>query len=238
MNTLVNPEELLRDTKELQEVFAAIAHQWRAPLSQINSIIGSIDNRLYEKKIEDPLITKQLLEIESIAKAMSRSIDDYRGYFQKKNDQMYLHEVIIKSLEYELLKLREEGIDISLEIDKELSFSGDELILKQILITLMENAKDAFVERNIYNPEISMEAFENSDYLAIEIRDNAGGISRSIMRKIFDSDFTTKHRSEGTGLGLFMVKKLMQEKFCGSIDVKNIEGGSCFTLKIPRDKKV
>ena len=237
-NLPLDLDEKLENGKNLKEVFAAIAHQWRAPLSQINSIVGSIDNRLYEQKIDDPFIEKQLLQIEAITKKMSQSVDDYRGYFSKKNEKHFFKELIEKNLKEEFLELEEEGISYSLDIADDALFVGDELLLKQIIVSLVENAKDALLERNVYVPKIMFEAFMDNSFLVIKVADNAGGISKSVMEKIFDSGFTSKHSSEGTGLGLFMVKKILDEKLNASIDVKNVASGACFTLKIPRISKV
>jgi len=238
MNELaIESKKNLDTSKSLQEVFAAIAHQWRAPLSQINSIVGSIDNRLYEQKIDDPFIINQLLQIETITKQMSQSIDDYRGYFSKKNEKHTLKTLLLKSLEYELADLKKVSISFEFRVDDTIEFIGDEQLLKQILVTLVENAKDALLERNIYMPKITLSALEEENILFIKVCDNAGGMSKSIMSKIFEPSFTTKHSSEGTGLGLFMVKKLLDEKLAASIDVKNVADGACFTLTIPRNAK-
>jgi len=233
-NLTLESAENIGETKTLQEVFAAIAHQWRGPLSQINSIVGSIDNRLYEQKIDDPVIAEQLLQIEAITKEMSKSIDDYRGYFSKKNEKHPLKEIFLTGLAYEIEQLKEFGVHFELNVEDELLFIGDENLLKQIVVTLFENAKDALIERNIYRPKIVLEAYDEKEFLFIKVCDNAGGMSKSVVNKIFEPSFTTKHSSEGTGLGLFMVKKLLDEKLGASIEVKNVVDGACFTLKIPK----
>jgi len=236
-NVDLNVKNSLESFETLKEVFAAVAHQWRGPLSQINSIVGSIDNRLYEQNIDDSIIAKQLLQIEAITKEMSQTIDDYRGYFEKKTQKHSLKEIVTQILKHELELLAEDGIEVDIEIDDNIEFIGDELLLKQIIATLLENAKDAHLERNVYKPFILISATSEEDFLFIKICDNAGGISKSVMQKIFEPSFTTKHSSEGTGLGLFMVKKLLNEKLQASIDVKNVESGVCFTLQIPKRKE-
>jgi len=236
-NVDLDVKNSLDSFETLKEVFAAVAHQWRGPLSQINSIVGSIDNRLYEQNIDDPVLQKQLLQIEAITKEMSQTIDDYRGYFEKKNEMHSLKELVNQALKHELDLLAEDGIRVDIEIEEHIEFIGDELLLKQIIATLLENAKDAHLERNVYKPFIVMSAKSDDDFLFMKICDNAGGISKSVMQKIFEPSFTTKHSSEGTGLGLFMVKKLLDEKLQATIDVKNVESGSCFTLQIPKMKE-
>ncbi len=238
-NLSLSFDENLENAKNLQEVFAAIAHQWRAPLSQINSIVGSIDNRLYEQKIDDSFLVEKLLQIEAITKEMSESIDDYRTYFSKNNEKHSLYDLIAKSLVHDIAMIEQKGIVCKIMIDKEIEFIGDKQLFKQIIATLLDNAKDALLERNIYDPSIKIDAYieEEGNFLVCSVCDNAGGISKSVMKKIFEPSFTTKHSSEGTGLGLFMVQKLLDEKMHASIDVKNVESGVCFRLKIPRDRR-
>jgi signal transduction histidine kinase len=220
----------------LEEVFALIAHQWRQPLSEINSIVGTIDNRLYELQQDDSQIAELLLKIETITQQMSKSIDEHRGYFHKKeipsSCQMMLGE-LVKSIEEHLV---EKGISFSWNLDTSVDFAGDIELLKQIIVTLIDNARDALVSRNIYKPIIKLTLEQDNHFFLIKICDNGGGISKSVMRKIFESDFTTKHASEGTGLGLYMAKKLLDEKFYASLVANNVENGVCFTIEIPKDK--
>ncbi len=226
----------LKNSSELQEVFASIAHQWRQPLSQINSIVGAIDNRLYEIGVEDKTLTKQLLEIENIIKNMSESVDDFRGYIgEAKAKSYFLDELIKKALEVTFYTLKEHNIEIIIDIEKSLEFFGDEQLLKQIVITLINNAKDAMISRNVYQPKIHLKAFTESNTLFIKVCDNGGGMSKSVMQKIFEPAFTTKHHSEGTGLGLNMAKKLTQEKLHALLYVKNVDNGVCFTIEFSKD---
>jgi signal transduction histidine kinase len=220
----------------LEEVFALIAHQWRQPLSEINSIVGNIDNRLYELQQEDPQITELLLRIESITQQMSKSIDEHRGYFHKKeipNSCQKMLGDLVKSIEEHLA---EKGISFSWSLDTSVEFTGDVELLKQIIVTLIDNARDALISRNVYKPIIKLTLEQDIHFFLIKICDNGGGISKSIMQKIFEPDFTTKHNSEGTGLGLFMAKKLLDEKFNASLVASNVENGVCFSIEIPKDK--
>jgi len=225
-----------KKTPILEETFAVIAHQWRQPLNEINALVSSIDNQLYAKGIEDAQIEQQLVEIERITRKMSQSIDDFRGYFQQKRDKEYtvslqtLFQEIEKEYKVSLKKL---DISLQVELDKDILFYGDIHILKQILTTLIENAKDALVARNVYQGMMLLRAEQKERELIIELQDNAGGITKSALAKLFEADFTTKHNSEGTGLGLYMVQKLLNEKFEGDIFVKNRDKGVVFSLLLP-----
>lgn len=229
--------EDLTKTKLFEEVFGSIAHQWRQPLSQINSIVGSIDNRLYEKGIEDPFLSEELLKIEKIIKQMSQSIDDYRRYLSDKNDTLTLENFIETIKDAVALKLEQSGIELHLQIIANAYFSVDKKLLKQLIITILDNARDALISRNVYEPSITLKTEIDKEFVIIRICDNAGGISKSVMQKMFDPNFTTKHDSEGTGLGLYMVKKLADEKLNASLEVFNVASGACFTLKLPKGEK-
>lgn len=229
-------EKSLDNVPLLKEVFASIAHQWRGPLSQINSIIGSIDNRLYELNIDDPFITQNLLQVEAITKEMSQSIDDYRGCIGGVKIKSSLQELLVTTIKSVAAGLESNGIALEQALEKSAEFHGDEQLLKQVVITLIDNAKDALVSRNVYKPLIKIMSEADEDSLFIKICDNAGGISKSVRSKIFEADFTTKHNSEGTGLGLFMAKKLLSQKMDAKLSVENKESGACFTIEIPRNE--
>jgi signal transduction histidine kinase len=226
----------VEDSTVLNEVFAIIAHQWRQPLSQINSIVGSIDNRLYEKAVEDEFITEKLLQIEQLTRNMSANIDDFRGYFSQQKSQISINEILQSALGTLKPLFKKQNIELHEELEEALLFNGDDKLLRQIIITLLENAKDALFDRNVYNPKITITSWKDSASLFIKICDNAGGISKSLQEHLFDSDATTKHSSQGSGLGLFMVKNLLNEKLDAEIDVKNIADGACFTIQLPREK--
>ena len=222
--------------KELQETFASIAHQWRQPLSYINSLVGTIDNRLYELGIDDALLTQKLFEIEKLTKEMSQSIDDYRGMLKEQEQRVFLCKLIEEIAQNVAYSLEKEEVSFVWSVDESLSFAGDTQLLKQVIVTLIDNARDALVSRNVYESEIKLSAQELQDSLVIRVCDNAGGMSKSIRSRIFDADFTTKHSSEGTGLGLYMARKLLDEKLGASLSVKNVDRGVCFEIAIPKGK--
>jgi len=186
--------------------------------------------------IDDPLITEQLFQIETITKEMSQSIDDYRAYLGREQTSISLKEVLLSALESVHLDLEANKILLKQDLELSAQLNGDEGLLKQVVVTLLDNARDALVSRNIYKPLISISTEADKDSLFIKICDNAGGMSKSVMSKIFEPDFTTKHSSEGTGLGLFRAKKLLSQRMHATLSVRNVESGVCFTIAIPRNK--
>ena len=113
--------------------------------------------------------------------------------------------------------------------------------LSQVMINLIQNAIDASIQNNIQNKEIFItlieEQISNKKYALLEIKDNAGGIKDENIDKIFEPYFTTKHKSQGTGLGLFMSKMIVEKSLEGEINHKNCDDGSVFTITIYLDEK-
>jgi signal transduction histidine kinase len=229
----MNEEEKLASMKEMMD---NIAHQWRQPLSQINSIVSVIDNRLYELKIEDELINQKLLEIEKLTKYMSDTIDDFKGYFGEKDkkQRFSITALVQEAIDIILPSLQKHNItlDFQKERDYELSTYPNEL--KQIIIVLLNNAKDILTNRNVHYAKIRVRVEAKDESVVIVVCDNGGGMTKSVMKKIFEPYFTTKHKSQGTGLGLYMSKKIIQERFGGSMHVENVRDGVCFCIALPK----
>jgi C4-dicarboxylate-specific signal transduction histidine kinase len=226
-------EEKLASMKEMMD---NIAHQWRQPLSQINSIVSVIDNKLYELDIDDTLLNEKLLEIEKLTKYMSETIDDFKGYFGEEDpkQKFSITTIIHNALDVVLPSLEAHAITIKLINTVEVELNAYPNELKQIIIVLLNNAKDILISRNIHRANITIALNDEKEKLHIIICDNGGGMTKSVMNKIFEPYFTTKHKSQGTGLGLYMSKKIIQERFGGNMRVENIRDGVCFYITLPK----
>ncbi|QOY53993.1 HAMP domain-containing histidine kinase [Candidatus Sulfurimonas marisnigri] len=219
------------------EMMENIAHQWRQPLSQVNSAVLVIDDILYEKKINDSVIEEKLLEIESLTKYMSKTIDDFKDFFNKnkKREKFSLNELIEHSIYIVKGTLKSNNIEVKTYFNEKLVFNGYKNELQQAIITILNNAKFMFVHRNIFKPRITIRAEKIDDYFAITISDNAGGIDAEVISKIFEPYFTTKHKSQGAGLGLYISKMMIEESMNGKLNVKNSNGGACFEIILKAD---
>jgi signal transduction histidine kinase len=219
-----------------QESLEEIAHQWRQPLSQINSIVGVIDRILFEKKIEDTQLEEKLQEIEELTKYMSETIDDFRANATKK-EWTTLKDIVLEAISTVKAILKDHKIELNTKIDDDYDYKCNARQLTQILIVLLNNAKDALLERNVYEPKISVELLYEDGLYSIKVVDNAGGITKSVMKKIFESSYTTKHRSQGSGMGLSLARKIIEEHHKGSLSVRNVEEGSEFCINLPEVKE-
>jgi C4-dicarboxylate-specific signal transduction histidine kinase len=118
----------------------------------------------------------------------------------------------------------------------DLEYNGASSMLSQVILNIFSNAKDILVEKNIKNKIVTITLKKEQNITIIKIKDNAGGVPEEIIDKIFDPYFTTKHQSQGTGIGLYMSSQIIQKHFDGSLSVKNTKDengfGAEFTIKI------
>ena len=105
--------------------------------------------------------------------------------------------------------------------------------LEQVIINIINNSKDILLEKEVENPWVKLELIEEKDKVIITIEDNGGGIPESVLPKIFNPYFTTKHQSQGTGLGLHMSYKIITESLNGKLYVKNAKEGAKFFIELP-----
>jgi len=225
--------------KYIKETMESIAHQWRQPLSQINSTVSIIDKILYDKNIQDPLLEEKLQEIESLTRYMSDTIDDFKNHFVQRSEKEHINLALLirDAISTVESNLKENKIQLSLKIDMENEYECYATQLKQILIVLLTNAKDALLERNTFNAKIRVALEHQDGEYIIKIADNAGGITKSVIEKIFEPYYTTKHKSVGTGIGLYMARKIIIERHDGSLSVKNVGEGTEFSIHLPEVKK-
>ncbi len=221
----------IKDT-EINNIMKEVAHQWKQPLSQINSIVFALDELLYEKGIDDEEINKKLAELELLTQYMSKTID---GFSNKalNNDNIKIVKIndLILELNAMLMQnLKDNSIEFTKEIDETLVYKGDSNELLQAIVVIINNAKDILLERNVYSPKISIAVYKKDSTTIIEITDNGGGMTQKMMQKIFNVDYTTKHVSEGSGIGLNMAKRIIQEDLGGTLNVENYEKGVCFKI--------
>lgn len=216
----------------LGQMIANIAHQWRQPLTELSLAIFNIKKSAQNGSRDD--ILKFYGESKHIIQNMSQTIDDFANFFspnkikhyfdvsQSINEAIGLLENIIND---EMITIKTNFEDI-----KVLGITNE---LTQVIINLINNSKDAFIHNSILIREISISAKKQSSFALIEVSDNAGGISKENIDKIFEPYFTTKHKSRGTGLGLFMSKMICEQGFSGTLDVKSRKKTTVFSIKIP-----
>lgn len=219
------------------EMIENIAHQWRQPLSQINSAVLLVDGLLDQKDVEDEQIEAKLSEIEELTKYMSTTINDFKDFFiqEKKIVSFVLSDVVEKAVKISRSSLKNSQIDLTFTADEEIILNGYPNELQQVILVLINNAKEALINRKTAEPKVLITVNRSEEYFRVTVCDNAGGVEEEFMDKIFDPYFTTKHQSQGTGLGLYISKMIIQDSMHGTLEVQNSEEGACFTILLNTD---
>lgn len=217
-------------TAAIGEMLENIAHQWRQPLSIISTSATGLKFLLEmdpEEKVPKNRVLNVLEDINNYTQYLSNTIEDFRSFF--KGDMTKIERFNIKNTLEKIANLTKDSFMhnfitlVDETPDENIFIENNENILTQALINIYNNAKDALVEYVKDKDKyffISVEIKEDTLYL--HFRDNAGGISKNIMKQIFDPYFTTKHESIGTGLGLYMTYQIITKQIKGSIEVHNV----------------
>lgn len=218
----------------LGQMLANIAHQWRQPLTELSLAMFNIKKSLQNSNEEEFL--KFYGESKHIIKNMSETIDDFANFFNPHKQKHYFN--ITQSIQ-ESVSLLQSVFDDEM-ITLRSNFEDIEVLgitneLTQVIINLINNSKDAFIHNSILIREIGISTKKESSFAVIEFSDNAGGIAKENIEKIFEPYFTTKHKSRGTGLGLFMSRMICEQGFGGTLDVRSKKNTTTFTIKIPLD---
>jgi two-component system, NtrC family, C4-dicarboxylate transport sensor histidine kinase DctB len=221
----------------LGEMISNIAHQWRQPLSELSSImmfirfkynIGALDKETMEKKSK---------EADKVLEYMSHTIDDFRNFFmpKKEKEEFFLLREVETVMNIISSTLSNYNIKIETKIDENIQIKTYLNEYKQVLLNIINNAKDILIEKNIKNPLIQISAYEEETYVVVYIEDNGGGVLVEPKGKIFEPYFTTKEDSNGTGIGLYMSKIIVDKNMKGKLRVRNTQNGAKFAIFIPKD---
>ena len=227
------------------EMIGNIAHQWRQPLSTIST--ASTGTKLQKEMncLSDEDLFSALTSINNSAQYLSKTIDDFRDFFNPSNNKITefnIKDTILKTLNLVKAQFVSKEIEIIQDI-QEYKISTIENELIQVLVNILNNARDALDLAENQRRLIFINAYSKDNTLHLEIQDNAQGIPEDIIDRIFEPYFTTKHQSQGTGIELYMSKEIVEKHLNGKLIVSNKEYvfdgisyvGACFTIGIMDD---
>ena len=224
------------------EMLENIAHQWRQPLSIISASATGIKVQIGFDMIKTEEIIANMDHINNSVQHLSQTIDDFRDFFKsdKKNNQFLINSVFDKTFKLITSQFKTANINIVKNIE-EITLFGLENELIQVLINILNNARDELIKKEKQDRLILIDVVKENSNVEILIKDNAGGISIDILDNVFKSHFTTKQDSSGTGVGLYMSKIIIEEHMNGSISVDNVQftyedtsyNGAQFKIVIP-----
>lgn len=216
----------------LGQMLANIAHQWRQPLTELSLAMFSIKKAMQSDDKDG--VAKFYDESKNIIKNMSNTIDDFTNFFTPQKEKYYFNitDSIKESLGLLDNMINDEVITVKTDFT-DIEVLGVTNELTQVIINLINNSKDAFLSNGILIKEINISSKKSDGFAVIEVQDNAGGIPKENLEKIFEPYFTTKHKSRGTGLGLFMSKMICEQGLNGTMDVSSKKNTTTFSIKIP-----
>ena len=208
---------------QMGEMISMIAHQWRQPLNVLSMLNQSIVIKYNKKKLDEEFIKYFQETSNRQIRNMSQTIDDFRSFFrpQKHDTRFSINEVIKNMLNIITPLFIKNSIEIELEEKEECFAKGHPNEIGQAVINIINNAKDALIENDIEHKYIKITIECEGAEILLSIKDNGGGIPKDIMPTIFDPYFTTKHKSHGTGIGLFMSKRIIEQRFDGILENTN-----------------
>ena len=221
---------------QMGEMIGNIAHQWRQPLSYISTVASSMSLQKEMGILKDEDFFNNIKNIIDKTKYLSETIDTFRNFIEKDKEikKISLNKVISDTINIIGKSLEHENIILNIELKKEYFYNGIQGELSQVLLNLFNNSKDAFHNKDIQDKTINVSVDEKDETIEIIVADNAGGIKDDIISKIFDPYFTTKHKSQGTGIGLYICKDIIEKRHNGKLSAKNYNDGAKFTITLPK----
>ncbi|MFK5976761.1 MAG: ATP-binding protein [Sulfurovum sp.] len=220
------------------EMIGNIAHQWRQPLNQLSLINITLDTLMRKNRLNLELFEKYFEQTNSTIQSMSETINDFRYFFQpdKEISVFTLSSIFDESLKFLKEGLARHSIEIDIEGYSDCEIVGHKNELVQVLLNLVNNSKDAIVLTEKKDGKIWLSVERDKD-IKIKLQDNGGGIEDDIIDKVFEPYFTTKFKEEGTGIGMYMSKMIIEQSMCGKLYIENRDEGVLVTITLPLGDK-
>lgn len=230
--------QLLQQSRlaQMGEMLSMIAHQWRQPLSSIASAANAMSIKMMMGKYQKEYFEEKITDITQYTQHLSQTIDDFRSFSVSDNKlkETTAFETIVEAvLKIVTYPLKSRGITVVKNFEQTMEFHSYSNELKQVILNFIKNSEDVLKEKKIKNPTITFQTLKNEDAFIFRFSDNAGGIDTTILPQIFDPYFTTKSKKNGTGLGLYMSKVIIEEHCGWKLDAYNNDEGAVFEITIP-----
>lgn len=237
INQRLNQEKLLVQQNKLAamgNMLGNIAHQWRQPISEINAILMEVEAISRYGSLSQEHLLKNIRACYEVTEHMSETIIDFQTFFRpsKSKEKFSIAEACKSAMSIINASLKFHEIELNFTINQDSTIYGYRSEFAHAILNILSNAKDVLIERKITNPRIWMKIQSGKLYTLIRIEDNGGGIHIKNIEKIFEPYFTTKHAKQGTGIGLYMTKMIIENNMQGIINVENSLQGALFTIKV------
>ena len=221
------------------EMISMIAHQWRQPISVISMDANNVLVDIELENVNNDSLKNDVSDIIKQTKYLSQTIDDFRDFFKpsKIKDEVLVSDVFTEAFSVISKSLENNNIEVvnNFQTQTKLFIFSRELL--QVFLNILKNAKEALLENREESRAIVNKIFEDSDSIIISMCDNGGGVKEEILQKIFEPYFTTKDTKNGTGLGLYMSKTIIEKHLKGAIVAFNQDEGVCFEIRLPKEER-
>ena len=239
LTELKEKEELLfqkAKMADMGEMIGNIAHQWRQPLAIINSIVGILKEKNAREILASSELGEKLKDVEVNVQYMSNTINDFMTFYRpnKEKENFRVSEAVGHAIEIISASIDKKLIEIRFEDNENLYVHGFINEYTQVVVSLLSNAKDLLKDRGVSGAFIEIKILDTENSVLLEIRDNAGGIKEENIHKVFEPYFTTKHKSMGTGLGLYISKMIIENSMSGKLSVCNVNSGAKFSIEMEK----
>jgi len=218
------------------EMISMIAHQWRQPLQAISILIQKLPlTKMMDGQIPDDVLDQVVNDSNVQLEYMSKTIDDFRDFLKPnvKKEKISVKNLFLKAKDFLSYMLKIDSIDLIIHNENEnaqMIIHVNEVV--QVLINIIKNAQDALLENRKEHRKITLHSTVVNNHVIIKVEDNAGGIDAKVIKRIFDAYFSTKNNKNGTGLGLYMSKKIIEEHNKGHLKAYNHNEGVVFEIQL------
>ncbi len=225
------------------EMIANIAHQWRQPLSSISTLASGARLRYKSGLLSSEELDEIFVKIKEYTQFLSKTIDDFRNFYSDKKsiERFFISQSLNQATSLVKAAYKDNEIELYVDIEEDTTHYGSKSELTQVFLNILNNAKDVLVERDAKERVVLVKVERIGESACVKIADSGGGIPKEVALKIFEPYFTTKHKSQGTGIGLFMSKRIVEHSFKGSVRATNesfeLDGkeyyGAVFLVEVP-----
>jgi len=229
---------------QMGEMISMIAHQWRQPLSAIAAVTMNMKLAFalqkYDFSKEDELkafekeLSGNLDSIDGFVHNLTSTIDDFRNFFKSNKERVIIevNDPVEKALKIIGVSIQNKGVKVETQLHsvKKLPMLDSEFM--QVVLNILKNSQDNFSEQKTEEPHILISSYDTDTGVVLEFLDNGGGIPDDVLPFIFDPYFSTKNEKNGTGIGLYMSKTIVEDHHHGRLEAINQDKGVCFKISL------
>jgi C4-dicarboxylate-specific signal transduction histidine kinase len=218
----------------LGEMLGSISHHWRQPLNAVGLIIQELAFASENGNLSNDHLKESVDDAMRIIFSLSQTLSNFRNLFtpDKGRSRFKVNQVIAATVSFVEENFKEEQIAIDVKGFDEPFINGYMHEYSQVLLNILFNARDALCERRNCNAKVTVCSFSEEGKAVVTITDNAGGINKEAMERVFEPYFTTKQKNNETGVGLFMAKSVIENHMGGRLTVRNVDGGAEFRIEV------